>query len=76
MKTTTIERFRAWAVDKADSDVFTSGNHSWTRVEFEVEFLGRKAPKSTKTINTDIKVETYADLEPTQSLGHTEESGE
>lgn len=79
MKENTIARFKEWAKTHDDDEHFCSGNSFWTKQEFETEFLGKKAKKAAKPINTDIEIITdkdYADLEPTHSPGNTEESGE
>lgn len=75
MKTTTIDRFRAWAEGKSDSDVFTTGGTTYTREQFEVEFMGRKPQKTTKPINTDVEVKN-ADLDTTQPAGNSPKFGE
>lgn len=75
MKQTTINRFREWAKSHTDADVFHAGSDSWTKSDFEVEFLGAKPKKSPKPINIDIEVK-HADLERPLETGHTEESGD
>lgn len=76
MKQTTINRFREWAKSHTDADVFHAGSESWTKSEFEVEFLGAQPKKSPKPINIDVKEETHADLDTAFETGHTEESGD
>lgn len=76
MKTTTIDRFRAWAEGKSDSDVFSTGGNTYTREQFEVQFMGRLPAARTKAINIDVKVEQHADLDTTQQGGHSQELGE
>jgi hypothetical protein len=76
MKQTTINRFREWAAGKDDSEVFSAGTDSWTKHDFEVNFLGVKPRKTAKQLNIDIKVTEDADVERTFDPGHIEESGE
>ena len=75
MKQPTINRFREWAKTHDDHDIFSAGTDSWTKAEFEAEFLGVTHKKTVKTINTDIEVKD-ADLERPLETGHTEESGD
>jgi len=76
MKQVTINRFREWAKTHSDTDVFSAGFDSWTKHDFEVNFLGVTPRKTAKPINIDVKVTENADVETTFETGHTEESGD
>jgi hypothetical protein len=76
VKQTTINRFREWAKSHEHYDKFSAGTETWTKREFETQFLGVEPKKTHNPINIDIEVEEDADLERTLETGHTEESGD
>ena len=77
MKSQTIDRFNKWKESAKSSDKFTTGGEKYSRKEFEA-LIGHKPSKVVEpeinTIEEDIQVEEYADMEDKDYSGHTEES--
>ncbi len=76
LKSTTLERYKAWCESAKASDKFRWEGKGYTKAEFDALHFGGKAQKPAETINTDIEEESYGDMEQEHDEGHTEESGE
>jgi hypothetical protein len=77
MKQATIERYFKWKESAKSKDKFTTGGEKYSQSEFE-SLIGHKPSKVVEpkinTIEEDIQVEEYEDLEGEDYSGDTEES--
>ncbi len=75
LKSTTVDRYKAWCKTAKKSDKFHWQGKSYTQAEFDALHFGG-AEKTTKQINkdTDIQEKEHGDMGQTHDSGHTQES--